>query len=111
MQHRPLPTRDAPPSLRTTVSRTSAPNAPRMAPPRLTVVAGARLEFVPAANAARPTSVAFAARTVRNPDLGVLAGRAHSKTFADAASKLTGKGIVVPAGTTHVWEVPCPRTR
>jgi len=106
MQHRPLPTRDAPPALHTTVHRTSAPNAPRMAPPQLTVIAGARLEFVPAANGARPTAVAFAARTLRNPDLGVLAGRAHGETFAAAAAVLAGNGIVVPSGTTHVWEVP-----
>jgi hypothetical protein len=108
MQHRPLPTIDVPPAVRTTVLQTSAPNAPRMAPPQLKILAGARLDFVPAANAARNTAVTFGARTVRNADLGALSGNAHTQAFASAASNFTGDGITVPAGTTHVWEVPSP---
>jgi len=108
MQNRPLPMADAPPAVRTTTTKTSAPNAIRTAPPRLTIVAGARLDFVRAANAVRQTAVTSAARTVRNPDLGVLAGISHAQNFASVTANLMGNGVTVPAGTTHVWEVAAP---
>jgi hypothetical protein len=108
MQHRPLPAVDAPAAVRTTTLRTSAPNAPRMAPPRLNVVAGARLDFVPALTATRPTAVTLASRTLRNPGLGALAGSAHAKVFTDATANIAAKGITVPSGTTHVWELSSP---
>jgi hypothetical protein len=106
LQNRPLPAVDAPLTLRTTTAKTSVPAAARMAPPRLTLVPGARLDFVPAAKAARPTAVTIAARTVRNPDVGALAGVSQAHDFAGAAAKLMGTGVTVPAGTTHVWELP-----
>jgi len=106
MQHRPLPAVDAPVAVRTTTLKTSAPNAPRMAPPRLSAVAGARLDFVASPTAVRSTATAFAARTLRNPGLGALAGAAHTEVFNSAASSLSAKGITVPSGTTHVWELP-----
>jgi hypothetical protein len=106
LQNRPLPVVDAPAAVRTSIAKTPAPDAPRMSPPRLMIVPGARLDFVPAANARRPTALTFAARTVRNPDVGALAGTSHARSFADAALNLTGKGVTVPAGTTHIWELP-----
>lgn len=106
MQHHPLPAVDAPPALRTTVTRAASANAPRMTPPRLQVVAGARLDFVRAANAPRPTAVSFAARTLRNPDIGALAGIAHADAFTGATSAVMSDGITAPAGATHVWEIP-----
>jgi hypothetical protein len=108
MQSRPMPAADAPPSLRTTAAKVSFPNAPRMSPPRLNVVAGARLERIPAPNAPRPTAISFAARTLRNPAVSALTGTAHSANFDAASKNLTGDGVLVPAGTTHVWEMPAP---
>lgn len=108
MQNRPLPAMDAPPAIRTTTTKTSVPDAIRMAPPRLMIVAGARLDFVRALNASRPTALTSAARTVRNPDLGALAGASHAQNFASVTGNLMGKGVTVPAGTTHVWETSAP---
>jgi hypothetical protein len=108
MQHPPLPTMDAPPALHTTTFQTSAPNSPRMAPPQLKIVPGARLDFVPSITAARATATTLAARTVRNPDIGALAGVAHAQTFAGVTASFMGDGITVPSGTTHVWEIPSP---
>jgi len=108
LQHHPLPAIDAPSAVRTSTKRTSAPNAPRMAPPQLKVVAGARLDFLPSAIAARATAVTSAARSLRNPEISALAGSAHAQNFAEATTSVLGDGTTVPAGTTHVWELPSP---
>jgi hypothetical protein len=105
MQSRPQPVADAPPSLRTTTKNVSFANALRMAPPRLKVVAGARLERIPAPDAARPTAATFSARALRNPELSALTGTAHSANFQDAARDLAADGVTLPSGTTHLWEI------
>ena len=79
-----------------------------MAPPQLKVVAGARLDFLPSAIAARATAVTSAARSLRNPEISALAGSAHAQNFAAATTAVLGDGTTVPAGTTHVWELPSP---
>jgi hypothetical protein len=43
---------------------------------------------------------------LRNPDLGALSGKAHVDNFSAAAKSIIGGGVTVPAGTTHVWDVP-----
>lgn len=113
LQSRPLPIADAPPAVRTTVTKslramraTVAANIPRMAAPQLTTVAGARLEIVRAANAPRPTTLACSGRTLRSAELGWSAGGAHTKAFADAERLVVGVGVTLPAGTTHIWELP-----
>src|SRR5262249_20078811 len=115
MQSRPLPTADAPLALRTTATRmsptgagaaTAAPidtaNIPRMAAPKLVTVPGAHLEFVRAANAPRPTSLACSGRTLRSVELGWSAGAAHMEAFRIAERDITGAGVTLVAGATHI---------
>ncbi|HVT99728.1 MAG TPA: DUF6603 domain-containing protein, partial [Acidobacteriaceae bacterium] len=105
MLHPAAPVVDAPTASRTTVKKAQA-NTPRMAPPRLQILAGARLDFVPAANAPRPTATTFGVRSLRNPAVGALSGIAHADAFSKAATQVAGDGVTVPAGTTHIWELP-----
>src|SRR5262249_18200415 len=59
LQGRPLPTQDAPPRQRTTVSTiAAAKSAIRMTPPQLDTIPGAKLHTVRAAQSPRPTAVA-----------------------------------------------------
>ena len=109
LQGLPVPTLDVPPLLHTTVARflaSSAAKIPRHAAPQLTVVPGTRLEFVRAANAPSPTRIARSPRTQRSFQFGVSVGQAHRKAFTQAEDLISGKGVTVPAGTTHVWDVP-----
>jgi hypothetical protein len=68
----------------------------------------ARLDRIPAANAPRPTAVAFSPRTLRNPEIAALTGTAHTANFDAAAGSLAGNGVTLPAGTTHIWEMTSP---
>jgi hypothetical protein len=104
LQGRPSPTTDAPPAIRTTVKNASG--AVRMTPPRLTPLAGSRLDLLPASNAPRATRAAIARRSIQNPETGMLSGLAHGSELAKAADQLQGQGIILPSGTTHVWDVP-----
>ena len=106
LQAHPIAAVDAPLAPRTTVSATLAAKAPRMTPPQLTVIPGASLQTVSRLGAAAPTTIAGPARTLRNPDLGALTGAADSANFSAAARSMIGKGVAVPAGATHVWELP-----
>jgi hypothetical protein len=107
LQTRPQPVADAPTAYRTTVSNlAAAAGVARMAPPRLSVVAGARLERVPAANAARPTSAASPAKSIRNPEAGWATGSAHSAALKQAAADFMGDGVTLASGATHVWDIP-----
>jgi hypothetical protein len=104
LQSNPVASTDAP-----LVPRTTAPAAaaktPRMTPPKLSVIPGASLQRISAAKAAAPTAIANAARTLRNSDSGALTGATHTANFAAAAKSLTGNGVAIPAGVTHVWEL------
>jgi hypothetical protein len=107
LQGRLLPTADAPVAIHTSVLQVeAAKGAPRMAPPRLMVLAGARLKRVPPMKAPRPTRSASAFRTVLSPQLGICSSVLHSKEFEKAAEMVLGEGVAIPAGTTHVWEIP-----
>jgi hypothetical protein len=105
MQSRPQAVVDAPSSVRTTVRKVSARGVVRMAPPRPKVVAGSRLDRIHAANAPRPSAAAIAPRTLRNAELGAPTGIGHAANFEAAAKNLTGDGVTIAAGATHVWEV------
>jgi hypothetical protein len=119
MTARYVPTQAAGVNLRTTVTRVAramdrrgavaAPIA-RVAAPRPASLVGANLSFVPRAGAARPTSLAAAGRTLLSTELGFTVGRAHQAAFAEAEQAIGGDGVAVPAGVTHLWEVP-PGTR
>jgi len=103
LQARALPTVDSPPAVRTTVTTS---NVPRMAAPVASAIIGAKLQRVAAANAPAATSIATSARTLRNPDLAALTGASHSTAFAAAANFILSNGVTVPAGATHLWELP-----
>ena len=106
LQGRIVPAADAPPSLHTTVAQVAPRNAPRMAAPRLDVIAGAGLKRVAAPDAPRPTALGRAGRTLRSPEFGWSAGAAHSISLRQAESAVTLAGVVLAAGVTHVWDIP-----
>jgi hypothetical protein len=106
VQGRPTPVMDVPPILHTTVSKVARAGVLRLAPPKLDTVTGARLHFVRAANAPSPTQLARSTRTLRSFQFGWSAGGAHTQAFNEAEDRISGDGVVVPAGTTHVWDVP-----
>ncbi len=97
---------DAPPAARTTVTKVSIPNAPRMQAPRPKVVAGAKLHTVAARNSEAPTTISAAARTLRSPQVAALSGRVHAENFEAATQAIMSQGVDIPAGATHVWELP-----
>jgi hypothetical protein len=107
LQGRPVATQDAPARLRTTVTNIAgAKGAPRFTPPRLDTVPGAKLHTLRAAQAPRPTAIARSSRTLRSAETGWSLGTAHRTQFALAEKLVRGDGIVLPAGTTHVWDIP-----
>ena len=106
LQHRPRGHGDSPGRIHTTVERVSAPNAPRTAPPRVFPLAGARLIRIGALKAPLPTRAAIAPRSIHNTQIGVFASPAHTRAFAAAAAQLTGRGVILPSGTTHIWDLP-----
>lgn len=106
LQGLPTPTLDVPPLLHTTVLKVGSPKLLRYAAPQLMVVPGSRLEFVRSANAPSPTRIARSPRTQRHFEFGFSQGQAHRKAFTQAENLISGKGVTVPAGTTHVWDVP-----
>jgi hypothetical protein len=106
VQGRPTPVLDVPSAVHTSVSNIAASNVMRLAAPKPETIPGARLQFVRAANAPSPTRIARSTRTLRSFQFGWSAGQAHMQAFADAEVHISGNGVVVPAGTTHVWDVP-----
>ncbi len=105
LQGRPQPVSDAPVPLQTSVKNVAAANVLRMAAPSVDVL-GASLRTVASPNAPRPTALARAARTLRSPELGWTSGVAHLNQWTTALENLTSSGVAVPAGTTHLWDVP-----
>ena len=107
LQGRPVPTMDAPPVMRTSVVNVAdAKNAPRLAAPQLNTLPGARLHRIHAESAPRPTRLARSTRTLRSADIGSPLGPAHLAQFRSAEKLIIGNGVSVPAGATHVWDVP-----
>ena len=97
---------DAPPALRTTVSSVSAAaGIPRMAAP-LADALGARLVRVKAATAPAATRIAKPGNTLRSAEVGWASGIAHQTEISDALASLQGNGLTIPAGVTHIWDVP-----
>ncbi|HZZ37514.1 MAG TPA: DUF6603 domain-containing protein [Acidobacteriaceae bacterium] len=97
---------DVPTTLRTTVtSVTAAKGVTRMAAPLVDAL-GSSLIRVQAASAPAPTKLAKPGNTLRTTDLGWTSGVGHQQEMANALSSLQGNGLTVPAGTTHLWDVP-----
>jgi hypothetical protein len=112
LQGKPVPTQDTPPRLRTTVAkRAAAKTAPRSTPPRLDTIPGARLHTIRAAGAPRPTALARSSRTLRSAEAGWPLGTAHRRQFEKAERLIRGEGVMLPAGTTHVWDLPATAGR
>jgi hypothetical protein len=105
LQGRPQPVSDAPAPILTSVKKVAAAGVLRMAPPRADAV-GASLRIVAAPTATRPTATARAPRTLRSPELGWTSGSAHQQQWNAAAQNLASNGVEVPAGATHLWDVP-----
>ena len=97
---------DAPIALHTSVTRVVTTGIGRTSPPKPLPQTGARLQRVPARRAPRPTDTALGHRTLHHPDLAVLAGPAHVASFEKAVDQVQRDGVVLPAGTTHVWDLP-----
>jgi large repetitive protein len=122
LQTRPLAAADAPASLRTSVNFLSADPSThrtgvavaravvggigRFSPPVPDPLPGARLTFLRAAAAPRPTSLARSGRTLRSAELGWSIGSAHVQAFQSAESQIGSAGVSIPAGTTHLWDLP-----
>lgn len=105
LQARPQIAADAPVAQRTSVLKVAKQGVPRMAAPTFDTM-GSRLQRIPAPTAARPTALARSARTLRSPELGWPSGTAHLNAIQEAAASFQGAGIELPAGTTHVWDIP-----
>jgi hypothetical protein len=99
----PDPRAGRPLSIRTTVSRR---NLPRMSPPSVAFVPGARLERVPAAVSVRPTAAPQSVRAIRSTELGAPASAAHSAALDRMSEAFTADGIEVRAGATYLWDLP-----
>ena len=113
LQNRPLPAADAPVAIRTTatflkptIQQRAAAGIGRFAPPVPAPLPGARLSFVRASAAPRPTAVARSGRTIRSSELGWSAGSAHIQAFQTAENQIGSGGVSIPAGTTHLWDLP-----
>ena len=106
LRHRVAPASAEPLALRTTVAKVpAAQRAPRMAAPRARTLVGARLQRVASAQRAAPTRALAGERSFLNP-MFAPQSRAHSKAFDDLANRLMGQGVLLPAGTTHLWQLP-----
>jgi large repetitive protein len=106
LQTKPQPVADSPTAYRTSVQKVATNGVPRMAPPKLDVVAGARLQRVPAANAVRATAVARAAKTLRTPEVGWATGAFQSAAMKQANADFIAGGVTLAAGVNHVWDLP-----
>lgn len=107
MRRRVAPTTDAPAGLRTTVLKVeAAKKAPRMNAPHTKVsLIGARLHRAANPQAAAPTRMAQGARTLHHPAIAS-AGQRHGEAFELASKQIMGDGVLIPSGTTHLWELP-----
>jgi hypothetical protein len=106
LQSRPQPVFDTPPALRTTVTKVAAAsNAVRMAAPQV-MTTGSRLQRVAAPNAARATKLATSARILRSTELAWPSGVSLQEQAGTAEQDLGALGVLLPAGTMHLWDVP-----
>jgi large repetitive protein len=97
---------DVPTTLRTTVTKVAAAaGVTRMAAP-LANALGSSLVRVKAPTAPAPTKLARPGNTLRTPDLGWTSGTGHQQQLTDALASFRGNGLAIPAGTTHIWDVP-----
>ena len=97
---------DVPTKLRTTVNSVAAAKGiARMAAP-LANAPGSGLIRVKAPTAPAPTRIAKPGSTLRSAELGWTSGTGHQQQLNDAVASFKGNGLTIPAGTTHIWDVP-----
>ncbi|HEY1502139.1 MAG TPA: DUF6603 domain-containing protein [Acidobacteriaceae bacterium] len=97
---------DVPATLRTTVTKVAAAaGVTRMAAP-LANALGSNLIRVKAPTAPAATKLSKPGNTLRTPDLGWASGTGHQQEMTDALAAFQGNGLTIPAGTTHIWDVP-----
>ena len=97
---------DVPTTLRTTVTSVSAAKGVTRVAAPLANALGSNLIRVKAATAPAPTRLAKPGNTLRNTALGWASGKGHQQEMTDAVAGFQGNGVTIPAGTTHVWDVP-----
>jgi hypothetical protein len=61
---------------------------------------------VKAPAAPAPTKIAKPGSTLRSAELGWTSGTGHQQQLNDAVANFKGNGLTIPAGTTHIWDVP-----
>jgi large repetitive protein len=107
LRHRPQPTTDAPARIRTTVFNVqAAKGVPRHTPPVPMTLTGAVLRTLSAPRAPQPTGAAISTATLHHPEIGASTGPGHFPAFQKATIDLLRDGIVLPSGTSHVWDLP-----
>jgi hypothetical protein len=106
LSRKPQLSKDSPPAIHTTVMRAATTGILRTAPPAPLPQTGARLQRVAPRRAPRPTDAALGDRTLHHPELAILAGPAHRTAFERAADLASKDGVRLPAGTTHLWDIP-----
>ena len=107
LRKRTKPLIDRPVAIRTTVLTIKlASVSPRMLPPIPRSVAGATLRLIPNIKSPRPTTAAAGARVLHHPETGILLGKTHANNMVQAAAELVRGGVTLPAGTTHIWDLP-----
>jgi hypothetical protein len=97
---------DAPPALRTSVRKVAAAAGVARTAAPLADALGARLVRVKATSAPAATRIAKPAYTLRNPEVGWASGTGHQAEISNALASLQGNGLTLPAGTTHIWDLP-----
>ncbi|HXU63488.1 MAG TPA: DUF6603 domain-containing protein [Polyangia bacterium] len=102
----PAPTKDAAPWRATRVSAALAAGAARVAPPVPAAAVMARLARVAAAQAPQPTRAAITGRSWQTGELGAAVSAAARATARQLEADVTGAGVTLPSGATHVWDVP-----
>ena len=97
---------NAPPTLRTTVNTiAAAAGVTRTAAP-LADALGSRLVRVSDQAAPAPTRLAQASNTLRSTEAGWTSGTGHQMELTEALANLESSGLTIPAGTTHLWDIP-----
>jgi len=107
MRRRVAPTTAASAALRTTVFKIEQVKAaPRMNAPHFPAsLIGARLHRTANPATPAPTRMAQGARTLHHPAIASASQR-HTQAFEAASRQIMGDGVVIPAGTTQLWELP-----
>jgi hypothetical protein len=102
----PQVVRDAAPTLRTTVTAVvAAKGISRRAAP-LADALGASLVRVKPTTAPAPTRIAKPGNTLRSAEVGWASGIGHQAELTNALASLQSDGLTIPAGTTHIWDIP-----